>query len=586
MPNPSTELGPSPTQPDFTPNQIRGQPEGLASAGECSSVIRRASTAFALAFVVLGGALPRLNHIDKSIWSAEAWVANSVLADSSWHMFRYSTWLQTTPPLFLLLERGTVRVAGISVASFRAIPFGLAILSLVLMAWLSRQILRPAFAVLCTTLMALSPPAVVFSKEVKQYSGDVAASCLLLLVLWTYLQRPDHGRFVLTLIAFAAALFLSYPAVIFVPVAVIALGLAHPDGNFSPNESWKVRLRRSAAIGVFALAISSVNYWCFVRPNTSRLLTDYWSGGYPRFEYLSGVLRFYIEYFLGMFVCFYLPIGTKNILRSMLSSLGYIPMLLITVGCAVAFWTAITALGRNKRHLVALALCLAPLCALFLLNLVRLYPVNSRRLTLFMLPCMALCAGIMLQSFWTALTARIRPRLAACAETLIIAGCIVAVFVLGVRSDNWSNYWFEDEDTAGALVYIKTHMVPEDTVYVHASMEESAKLYFKILHWKPATLRYGNTGWGCCKRTPEPRPTNVSSIRDYAVRDFEQVTQNRTPGRLWLVFTGRDDDWPSHVKEEPQMIAGYLDGIGCRKELEKRFANEIVDEFVCGPNSD
>ncbi|MGO9087242.1 MAG: glycosyltransferase family 39 protein [Terriglobales bacterium] len=539
------------------------------------------ATWVALALVIAGGTLPRLNHIGKSIWSAEAWVANSVLADSLGQMFHYDAWLQTTPPLFLLLVRGTVHLAGVSVASFRAVPFGLSVLSLVLIARLSRLTLRAPFAVLCTTLLALSPPAVVFSKEVKQYSGDVAASCLLLLVLWRYLEQPDRKRYVYLTVAVAVALLLSYPAVTFVPGAIAIVAAVEPlDGDHA--NAWKNRIPRVSILGTLAALLCIVNYWFFVKPNTSALLTDYWSDGYPRFGHLKDIARFYAEYFLGMGVYFYLPIATKNLFRSMLSSAGHLPLLLIAIATMVGAALAPAALRRNRRHLQALALCFMPLITLAVLNLLHLYPVNSRRLTLFMLPCMALAAAIVLQSMWDTLSKRMGEKTISLFSALITLSCIGIVFVAGIHSDQWSNYWFEDEDTAGAFRYLRSHAAPDDTIYIHASIAEPAKLYFRILRWNPPDVRYGNTGWGCCPRNPEPRPDAASSKRDYVVQDFERVMEGKRAERLWLVFTARNGHWGEVGRDEPQIIASYLYGIGCRKEQEARFANEALDEFGCG----
>jgi hypothetical protein len=436
------------------------------------------------------------------------------------------------------------------------------------------------FAVITTALVALSPPAVVFSKEVKQYSGDVAASCLILMCLWAYLENRDNWRFGLVLAAFAIALLLSYPAVVFTPVGIGVLALTTPVGNFTWKESLKIKLERSGALAALATAICSANYWLFVRPNTSALLSEYWSGGYPRFDHLANVVHFYAQHFLGMAVYFYLPIETKDLLKSAVSSLGYMPMLLIALTCIAFCGIAIAALLRNKRYCHALAVCVLPVCTLLALNLFHLYPVNSRRLTLFVLPCVALSSGIILQQVWTVLTDRIRPRVTGRFETSIVVFCVITVFVVGIRSDNWSNYWFEDEDTGSALFYIKSHMSTGDTIYVHASVEEAAKLYFRILKWNTADVRYGNTGWGCCKRIQEQRPMDTNAIRPYVIRDFERATQNRSDN-LWLLFTGRDDGWPMFEKDEPQIIAGYLSGIGCQKQIDKRFANEVVYEFGC-----
>jgi len=544
------------------------------------SVENKHSTWVALALVVAGGALPRLNHVGKSIWSAEAWVANSVLADSLGQMFHYDAWLQTTPPLFLLLVRWTVRLAGVSGASFRAVPFGLSILSLILIACLSRLTLRTPFAVLCTTLVALSPPAVVFSKEVKQYSGDVFASCLLLLVLWGYLEQPDRRRYVYLTVAFTVALFLSYPAVAFLPGAIAVVAAVEPTRGGELSNAWRSRVQRVSILGALAALICIVNYWFFVKPNTSALLADYWRDGYPRFGHLKDVTHFYAENFLGMGVYFYLPIATKDLFKSMLA--GHLLLLLllaiVTIGCA---GLALATLRRDRRHLQALALCFMPLITLAILNLLHLYPVNSRRLTLFMLPCMALATAIVLQSLWDTLSNRMGAKTAALFSALITLSCIGIVFVAGIHSDEWSNYWFEDEDTEGAFRYLKSHATPEDTIYIHASIAEPAKLYFRILRWNPADVRYGHTGWGCCPRSPDPRSDDVKSNRGYVVQDFERVLGGRRPERLWLVFTARNGHWSELGRDEPQIIASYLYGIGCRRKQDSRFANEAVDEFGC-----
>src|SRR5580658_7233610 len=64
--------------------------------------------------------------MSRSLWLDEAWVANSVQAPSLSGMFYYPGWLQVNPPLFLLLVRGVVRLAGASNAAFRLIPLLLA----------------------------------------------------------------------------------------------------------------------------------------------------------------------------------------------------------------------------------------------------------------------------------------------------------------------------------------------------------------------------------------------------------------------------------------------------------------------------
>ena len=87
----------------------------------------------------------------------------------------------------------------------------------------SPELLTPPFAVFCTFLLAFSPPAVVYAKELKQYSTDAAATCAILFAIWAYLEHGDKKHFVWLLIVFAGALPLSYTATLFVPLALYVL---------------------------------------------------------------------------------------------------------------------------------------------------------------------------------------------------------------------------------------------------------------------------------------------------------------------------------------------------------------------------
>lgn len=128
---------------------------------------------------------------------------------------------------------------------------------------------------------------------------------------------------------------------------------------------------------------------------------------------------------------------------------------------------------------------------------------------------------------------------------------------------------------------MRAHAGPEDTIYVHASIEEAAKLYFRILRWDPQDVRYGNTGWGCCRRSSEPKPLGTGAQRAYVLRDFERVMAERQFKKVWLVYTGRESHWEDLGRNEPAIIAGYLDSTACRKDTEQHFAYEIVQEFDC-----
>lgn len=533
-----------------------------------------------LAMTIAAGVIPRLNHIGKSLWTSEAWVVNSALSPTLRQIFHYEGWLQTTPPLFLIIVRETVRVFGLSTFTLRAIPFLLSLFSLFFLALLSRKILRTPFAVLCTALLALSPPAVVFAKEVKQYSGDLAATCCLLFLSWIYLKSPSRRNYALLFSGLTIALFLSYSAVCFVPLVFwvvlaaepAAAGLGRVRGAF-------VRL---AGVGSLAAVISALNYWLFIRPNTAPQLTEFWVEGYPTFHGLGSILYFYAQYFMGMGISFYIPSESKEVAHEILSTGGHALMFVLAIAGIAALWIAAPVLRRSRQYKDALLLCFLPVLTLAGINVLRLYPVSGRRLTLFIFPCVALATTVILQAVWDRLAVPAEVDRTGLFGLFLSLSCILMIVVIGTHADNWANYPPEDEDVAALFQDLKSHEGPNDIVYIHASLIEPAKLYFKMLGWTPQHVYFGQTAFPCCTRKVEPVLTGAEAERAYVASDLQKgdVDSGRY-ANAWLLFTARKQHWGSINRDERQIIANYLQQRGCREKLRKSFTNVELMEFTC-----
>jgi len=542
----------------------------------------RRGYAMAAAIAILGGVMPRLDHLGRSLWAAEAWVANSVLA-SSWHgMFYYESWLQTTPPLFLLLVRASVKLFGLSDYSLRAVPFLFSVAALILIASLARKMFLAPFAVLCIALMAVSPSAILFSKELKQYSSDVFAACMILLVLWEYLHQPDRRRYFLLLLAFTVTLPLSYTTVIFVPLALWAVGLSEPKAQLHVDQ--RCRIVRCGALALLVSAIAGIDYCLFIKPNTSPLLRAFWDHAFPHFAQLRVLVRFYLGNCLAMGVYFYFPAqsSTKDTLRSLVLSLPAVIQFALGITVVLLTATLIVALRRGRTYRLATLFFVLPFLTLIALNMARLYPVGSRRLTLFMLPSVIIITTASIEALWTLVLV---PRLPECTarRVLVMATvlCLLSVLVLGYRAAGWDVNWTEDEDTESAFRYLRSSVQAADTIYVHASVEEAARLYFKMLRWNTAQVRYGNTGLPCCKRQREVRPQDSVVLRAYVVRGFENAMTGRTPGSVWLVYTARAEHWRYLNLNEASIIQDRLQEAGCTKQHEQYFENEVVDKYKC-----
>ncbi len=202
--------------------------------------------------------------IQRSLWLDEAWVANSVLAPSLSGMFYYPDWLQSTPPLFLLLTRAAVHVFGVSNTAFRLVPLALALAAIAGMVAVSTRLLSRPFSALACALLTFHPTTIEYSRTCKQYSGEVAATVAILLCTVLYLQQPTRRRFYWLTAAFVLTLPLAWSTVFLIPGVAIAVW-AH--GGF----------RRAGTLVLISIGVLAILYVAFIRPNISPEFRAYWT---------------------------------------------------------------------------------------------------------------------------------------------------------------------------------------------------------------------------------------------------------------------------------------------------------------------
>jgi len=228
--------------------------------GESLTVASRiAFTILLLATVALG-----LFGMDRSLWLDEAWVANSLRTPTLGAMFRYPGWLQTTPPLFLLLERVVVALGGISNAALRMIPLGLAAGGVAIFFACVRRMAALPIAALAAALAAFDPVVIEYSRTVKQYSGEFASSAALLAAAAVYFRTPKLSAFKWLMAALVVTMPLSYASVFLIPGIVL--------GVWSTGQH-----RRAAGLGAAAAMLLAILYVFCIRPNYSPLLREFWS---------------------------------------------------------------------------------------------------------------------------------------------------------------------------------------------------------------------------------------------------------------------------------------------------------------------
>ena len=154
-------------------------------------------------------------------------------------MFYFDRWVQTTPPLLLALVRSSVLFLGISEIGLRAIPWVAGVLSVLVVAVALRRIFSQRLALIGVSIFSANYYALKYAQQVKQYSTDLLISCLLLLLLWLFLESKGGQRMYWVLVALGTvAVFLSYTAVFWFTSVVVAAILTRvrrirPKGSFN-----------------------------------------------------------------------------------------------------------------------------------------------------------------------------------------------------------------------------------------------------------------------------------------------------------------------------------------------------------------
>jgi hypothetical protein len=499
--------------------------------------------------LLLGAALVLgLAGIQRSLWLDEAWVANSISAPTLRGMFYYPDWLQSSPPLFLLASRAAVRLLGISNTSLRIVPLLMALAATVAMFAVARRILSPAFAALACVLLVFYTAEIEYSHSAKQYSGEVAATTVILLAAVIYLQKPDRLRFCWLAAAIALALPFSYASVFLLPGIVLAIGYTSP--------------RRSLVLTGVAGAVLAILYVFFIRPNLGYQLRAYWAS-----EPESGLSR------------------------------GVLGALIAIV--------AVTLIGIARTHGKlswrewTLAVCALPCILLVAAGAFGWYPM-SYRTRLFVFPCFLIVALMGLDDLtsWLAQVRHnrsLRSRLSPgdCVPNQLqsrdrrersggaIAWLAVAAAVLlGIRSELRSRPSLPKEDVNGAVRFLQRTVAPDDLLIVHPSVGESFRLYSAVHGWPSPPVTFGDTGWPCCPRDKIARPG--VSTRKAVIADLDRMIPPRYAGRVWLLYTIRPTHWDWVGLDESNVWRDYFSDRGCAMPKPYlRFENLAITFAVC-----
>jgi len=501
----------------------------LTGAEVPNFLVRRVTLARIASVILIIAALAAgLSGIGRSLWLDEAWVANSVQAPTLAQMFVYPGWLQSNPPLFLLLSRAAVRAAGLSNASFRIVPLCFSLLAIVAMLAAGRQVFIPSFAVLAAAMVAFHPSAVEYSHTLKPYSEELCATAILILTTIRYLKQPGRREYFWLLAAAAISPPLAYASVFVLPGVFLAVCATR-----APDRGKRIALL-AAVTGGSLLAI----YLFCIRPNVSPQLYAFWATTFNN--------RIMASLMVALLFCIgaVLPSGLKVLSRT-------------------AGW-------RDWTRIV----CFLPCFLLGVSLALKWYPA-SRRTLLFLLPCLSLLVMMVAEDLTQRLgTLRRALSVTAWGLTLLIVSQAISRPLIGPLDQ-------PEENFDAAVRFLQQHVRPRDIVLVHASSKEGFQLYATMHGWQGPPVIYGETGWPCCARGEDARPG--VSTKQKVFQDLDSKLPQRFSGRIWLVYTTRSAHWAYAGLDEANLWRVHVWERGCPAGPSFDFGDLTVIPMNCAP---
>ena len=514
-----------------------------------------------LLFLSLPARFARLND---SLWMDESWVANSLLEPSLRDMFFTKTWTQSSPPLFLLVERWTIGFLGSSEAALRVVPFtaglaGLVLAALALRRWLSSPVALLGFALLCTNYYVIK-----YGQQGKQYGTDFFVSALLLVLVGRYLESGSRSRLLALLAAGAAGMFLSYTTIFWLATLVISASIpGKPGASQAPGAS-RFRWSRMACAACVLGSALLLAYIVFILPNRAAAIIKSLQSSYLDLLHpLTSLERL---------------ISTIGILVVALPGLFSSMVGITTVGLAT--YATVRAIvesraGEQRGLMLALAGVL-PLACVLAAGTLGLYPVlDYPRMLVFTLPSLALLLG---QSAGLLLTPLMHSR---AQQSGLRFGVLGACAVVVVASQI---VYFRaappTEENRPAMAFIKSRLDPGDLLFVQGGMYEQFKYYRTALDFHPEHLYIGNNHWPCCA-TGDRTEAASPSVKDFE-SDLLEAARRASGHGLWLLFpAGSAGHWSAKFRDDFQATSIILIGGGCRREVRRLFGQTQVESYAC-----
>ncbi len=522
----------------------------------------------AFCLIALGICL-RLYHFfdNRSLWEDELFLASSLIRmDFHELVTQPLDYHQRAPFGFLWAVKLCVVLFGNQEMSLRLFPLMCSILSLFAFLPVARYFLKPVGTVVAVCILAIAPPLVYHSVEVKQYGPELLATILSLLFYAKYHDKSDWNSLLVWGAGGGILLWFSFTS-LFV-LAGIACCVSF---SYLLKNDRRGFVRSLLPFSIWAISFG-LNYYFFIGHYTdSGWLTDFWE---RREAFLPLPPAFLAEikwllHFVYSFV--YYPLGLTwfeldyehgySAVYRVLMRMPFLSLLVLFAGGLVMYRQ------RKKNFILLMSVVAVAIVA----SALRLYPLHER-LNVFLAP-----VGILFVAYTCDWLFAFRRRLFAYVViTVLLAAPLMNTILALADTSRFGGY--KKSCQREAWMYLQQHYREGDLVYVY---------WNDLPGWN-----YYKHAYRLNMRVMEGRDVRhiADGFPDYFQKlsgDFDEIRKHR---RVWVVYryyngmkTGDYEGQPEWYYKNinaVQQLHTYLLSLGAEKQVFSIRKPAISDIYV------
>lgn len=395
--------------------------------------------------LIIGITLRLVQYLyNRSLWLDESYLANGLI-DFQNSIFEPLPNKQSAPILFLIIERGFIRLFGTSEYALRLFPLLSSLISLPLAYSFFKKISDKKMAVLIAfSFFAISPYLIYYSSELKQYASDVLVFLMLTnIALSRFDQRKKY--FLLT-IAGVVSIFLSNISV-FVLVFVFLYLL------FEQIRRKKIKWDYIFS-GIILLSIFSFYYLKFVHNHPHKeFMVDYWEKAFMPINIFSTT---FWSWFSNSFAFYFKKLFFDQIL-------GSTTLQILTAITFIFYLLGLISETKQKNYMF-FYLMLYPLAFHLAFSALKIYPFYNRFL-LYLSPIVFFVVANGIVFVLSTVKSIFFKRIIA--TIVVVSFSICSIYAVPI----------EKEEIKQALRYIKNYIEPNNSLVLNKYSFHPFKYY-------------------------------------------------------------------------------------------------------------